>query len=84
MIIEFLAQQLKRARYEVIDGKKRFYGEVPGLRGVWATGKTLEECRQNLLEVLEGWFVLRLKKNLSVPKLRFTAPRNANSYPLNV
>lgn len=83
MIIEFLSQQLKRARYEMIEKGNRYYGEIPGLRGVWATGKTLEECRQNLLEVLEGWFVVRLKKNLSVPKLRLTLPKDVRTQ-LNV
>ncbi len=83
MIIEFLSQQLKRARYEPIDKGIRYYGEIPGLRGVWATGKTLEECRQNLLEVLEGWLVVRLKKNLSIPKLRFALPKDVKTH-LNV
>ena len=70
MLLDFLSHQLKRARYELIDRGTRYYGSIPGLRGVWATGKTLEECRERLLEVLEGWLILRLKKNLSVPKLR--------------
>ncbi len=30
-----------------------YYGEVPELRGVWAIGKTLEECRKNLKEAIE-------------------------------
>ena len=83
MIIEFLSQQLKRARYEVIDKGTRYYGEVVGLRGVWATGKTLEECRENLLGVLEGWLVVRLKRNLSIPKLRLALPKNIKAQ-LNV
>ena len=46
---------MKRARYELIDDPEPYYGEIPACKGVWATGTTLEECRQNLLSTLEGW-----------------------------
>jgi len=49
--------------------KDPYYGEIPDLKGVWASGKTLEECRQNLVEVLEGWILLRLRKGLLIPPL---------------
>jgi len=67
MLQNYLVDNLSRANYEIIDGGKRYYGEIPNLKGVWATGKTLEECRRNLFETLEGWLVIRLKKNLSIP-----------------
>ena len=45
------------ARYEILsDGE--FYGEIPGLNGVWANSATLEGCRAELAEVLEGWIIL--------------------------
>ncbi len=68
MIQDFFKYYLSKAKYKMIDDGKRFYGEIKELRGVWATGKTLEECRDELLSVLEGWFVLRLRKNLPIPK----------------
>ena len=40
---------------ELIFSETPFYGEVPGLEGVFATGKTLEECRRNLSEVIDDW-----------------------------
>ena len=70
MILEYLLEQIQKARYELIDEGKRYYGEVSELRGVWATGKSLEECRANLLETLEAWLTIRLKKNLALPKLK--------------
>lgn len=70
MIQEFINYYLNKAQYEIIGGKKKFYAEIKDLRGVWATGKTLEECRQNLEETLEGWLVLRLRKNMPVPKFK--------------
>ena len=54
----------------MIDGGKRFYAEIKALRGVWATGKTLEECRTNLLSTLEGWLVFRLRNHLAVPHFK--------------
>ena len=71
MIQDYLNFYLKKAHCEMIDGGKRFYAEIKELRGVWAVGKNLEECRQNLFSTLEGWLTLRLRKNLSVPKFSF-------------
>ncbi len=48
----------------MINGGKSFYAEIKDLRGVWAVGKTLEECRDNLASTLEGWVILRLRMNL--------------------
>ena len=42
MLIEYVEEALRRARYELIDDKEPYYGEAPELQGVWATGKTLE------------------------------------------
>ena len=36
---------------------------------MWATGKSLEECRNNLKEVIEGWILLSIKKDIEIPKL---------------
>ena len=69
MLIEYVEEALRRARYEIIDDEKPYYGEIEELRGVWATGKTLEECRNNLKDVIEGWILLSIKKGLPIPKL---------------
>lgn len=39
------------------------------LPGVWAQGKTLEETRENLADVIDSWILIRLKKGLNIPKL---------------
>jgi len=67
MIVEYIEATLREARYEIIKDEEPYYGEVPSLEGVWATGKTLEECRQNLTEVIDGWILIRLKKGLPIP-----------------
>ncbi len=42
MITEYIEAGLAQAKYETIEDEEPYYGEVPGLAGVWATGKTLE------------------------------------------
>ena len=69
MITEYIEAALSRAKYEIIEDEESYYGEVPELKGAWATGKTLEECRHNLAEVIDGWLVVRLKRGLFIPPI---------------
>lgn len=69
MITEYIYAALSRAKYEIIDDEEPYFGEIRELEGVWATGKTLEECRNNLAEVIDSWLVLSLKKNLPIPPI---------------
>jgi predicted RNase H-like HicB family nuclease len=69
MLTEYIQEALKRAQYQIIQDDEPYYAEIPELKGVWATGKNLEECRKNLIEVIEGWLILSIKKNLPIPKL---------------
>ena len=46
---------MERARYEIIEDDEPYYAEIPEVKGVWATGKTLEECRRNLAATLKWW-----------------------------
>jgi len=69
LIAQYIEAALNRARYEIIEDEEPYYGEVPELEGVWATGKTLEECRRNLAEVIDGWLVVRLRKGLDIPPI---------------
>ena len=47
MLVEYIEESLKRAHYELIDDEDPYYGEIKELKGVWASGKTLEQCRDN-------------------------------------
>ena len=70
MITEYIEAAMSKARYEIIkDEEEPYYGEVPELEGVWATGKTLEECRKNLAEVVDGWIIVRLREGLPLPPI---------------
>ena len=61
MFSEYIAAALARAEYEVIDNPEPYYAHVPGLEGVWATGKTFEDCRKALIETIEEWIAIRLR-----------------------
>jgi predicted RNase H-like HicB family nuclease len=69
MITDYIEAALAEAKYEIIEDEEPFYAEVPSLAGVWTTGKTLEECRKNLAEVIDGWIIVRLKKGLPIPPI---------------
>lgn len=67
MLSEYIRAAMRRARYEILEDDGSFYGEIPGFEGVWADAATLEGCREELEEVLEGWIILSLSKNLPLP-----------------
>ena len=75
MLSEFIEKKLKRATYERLEDGS-YYGEIPGLRGVWADAKNLEDCRRELREVLEGWLVLKLRDRDPIPGLTFKSQKH--------
>ena len=67
MFAEYIQAALERAQYKVIDDEEPYFATVPELSGVWASGKTIEECRKELMSVIEGWVLLRLRMGRSIP-----------------
>jgi Uncharacterised protein family (UPF0150). len=66
MLTKYISAAMHHAIYEMLsDGT--FYGEIPGFQGVYANAGTLELCREQLQEVLEGWIVLGLRLGHSLP-----------------
>ena len=70
MITNFIYKKLRIAKYKILEDKT-YFGEIPGLKGVWANGKTLEICRQELQEVLEDWLVLTIGSDKKIPGFDF-------------
>ena len=68
MIRGYLERALERARYTQLDDGS-YCAEVRGLRGVIATGRTLERCRAALQEVVEEWILVRVARGLDIPAL---------------
>ena len=68
MIGRYLQNALRRAHYRLLEDGT-FCATVPGLRGVIATGRTLEASREQLAEVIEEWVLVRVARGLNVPAI---------------
>lgn len=66
MLLGYLRAAMRHARYEILEDDT-FYGEIPGFQGVFANADNLEDCRQQLQEVLEDWLVLGLRLGHPLP-----------------
>ncbi|MGI8884176.1 MAG: type II toxin-antitoxin system HicB family antitoxin [Pyrinomonadaceae bacterium] len=67
MLNKYIQKALHKAKYEILSDDNTFYGEIPEFQGVYANAATLEDCRDELAEVLEEWIFFRLSKNLPLP-----------------
>jgi predicted RNase H-like HicB family nuclease len=67
MLTKYIQTALRQAKYEILDDDGSFYGEIPSCNGVYANAATLEECREQIEEVLEEWILFRVFKNLPLP-----------------
>lgn len=67
MLNKYIQKALRQAKYEILSDDNSFYGEISGFQGVYANAATLEDCRDELAEVLEEWIFFRLSKNLPLP-----------------
>lgn len=68
MLTKYLHEAMKRARYEIIDHGREYYGEIRGFKGVYASATTLEGCREQLSQILEEWVLFRVSRNLPLPR----------------
>jgi predicted RNase H-like HicB family nuclease len=69
MLTEYIQAAMKRAIFEIIENADPFYGEIPGVQGVWANHATLAGCQEELREVLEEGIVWRLANRLELPPI---------------
>jgi predicted RNase H-like HicB family nuclease len=53
---EYVCNAMSKARYQVLEDGT-YYADVFLCPGVWATGDTVEECRDALEDVLTEWLV---------------------------
>lgn len=67
MLAKYIAQAIELAIYELIEDEGTYWGEIPGLQGVWARHQTLLGCRRELQEALSDWIALRLRLGLLIP-----------------
>lgn len=68
MLTNYIRIAMQKATYELLEDGT-FYGEIPECPGVLANATTLESCREELQDVLEGWIILGLRLGHNLPIL---------------
>jgi predicted RNase H-like HicB family nuclease len=68
MFSDYIQAALKQAKYEILDNGS-YVATVEPLPGVIATGKTIEDCREDLIEAIEEWVTIRLQRGLDIPSV---------------
>jgi len=68
MLSEYIQKALEKAQYRLLDDKT-WFADIPGFEGVWANSRTVEECRHELMEVLEEWIVLKIRDRDPIPEI---------------
>ena len=68
MFSEDIGAALRRAKYESLENGS-YMATVDGLRGVIATGETIERCREDLIEVMEECIAIRLQRSFAISAL---------------
>jgi predicted RNase H-like HicB family nuclease len=80
MLRAYLDAAMVHAQVEALEGDEGYYGEIPGLDGLWASGPTASACREELAAALEDWVVAGLQLGHELPPidgLTLSAPRIA-------
>lgn len=66
MLTAYMDAAMRRAEFEDL-GAEGWFGGIPGLDGVWASGASPEAVRTELRGVLEGWILLGLRLGHALP-----------------
>lgn len=68
MLTEYIKAGMRRARYEILEDSS-YYGEIPGVQGVYANADSLEACRDELESVFDDWVLLSLRAGDELPSI---------------
>jgi predicted RNase H-like HicB family nuclease len=79
MLSEYIHKQLRKAHYKLIEDGT-YFGEIPGLKGVWANEKKLEKCREELKSALEDWIMFSLHQGQDIPALKIGSKARIKEY----
>lgn len=69
MMAQYIQAALETAEYKKLDDGS-WFASVPDVEGVWANGITVEQCRRELVEVLEEWLLLKVRDNEPLPVIQ--------------
>lgn len=67
LLTNYIRAAMRRAKYEILEDDKTFYGEIPWVQGVYANALTLEACREELESVLEDWILICVSNHVPTP-----------------
>jgi predicted RNase H-like HicB family nuclease len=67
-MLQYMENGLNHAQYEKMENGE-WFATIPGLSGLWATGKTVEEARKDLVEALDGWIEASTKSGFRIPDI---------------
>lgn len=69
MLLEYIYGAIEKAEYKKLEDGTWFAG-IEDFEGVWANGKTIENCRKELIEVLEEWLILKIQDKDILPVIK--------------
>ena len=67
MFIDYIQAALRRAKYEMLQDNEGFVATIPGFHGLLAHANALEDCRDELQDVLQSWMLVRMDHGLRLP-----------------
>ena len=68
MLAEYINKAIEEAEFERMENG-RYFGKASKFKGLWAEGKTTDDCRYELTEALESWILLAIKFRDPIPVL---------------
>jgi predicted RNase H-like HicB family nuclease len=68
MLTDYINAAMRQATYTILEDGT-YYGEIPGLQGVYADAATLEACRDELKSALEDWILFGLVNGFPIPEI---------------
>ena len=77
MLTKYIDAAMRTAKYKILSDDGSYFGEIPGLQGVWANADTLEQCRDELQSGLEDWIMFKLELGQAIPDV------NASSFAIS-
>ena len=66
MLLQYVEAAVKKAQYKQLEDKS-WFAEISDYPGVWANAATIEDCRTELIEVLEEWILLKTRDHEDIP-----------------
>ena len=66
MLLQYVEAAVKKAQYKQLEDHS-WFAEISGYPGVWANASSIEDCRTELIEVLEEWILLKTRDREDIP-----------------